>query len=660
MDSAWVSAGHGNSEEGSSRLARVKSEDSPTRELTLRVFVLGALLSAVLASANAYLGLFAGMTVSASIPAAVISMAMLRALRGTILENNLVQTAASAGESAAAGAIFTLPALILLGAWARFDFATSAALIAIGGVLGVLFTIFLRRAMTSNTDLPFPEGVATAEVLRAGHSQGGELAAQARSGLVALSIGAAFGAFCKLLESGFAWSRSVVEGAVTTPLGTFYGGMGLSPALAAVGHIVGFRVALLIFAGGFINWVLVVPQVVDADASGTALELAWSAWSTKTRYLGVGAMCVGGLGALFDVRSSIATAFRATIAALSPSSSGAGGVARTERDLPAKWVMGSIAFSLLPIFLIFQQLLGSALLSVCLAVVVLVFGFLFSSVAAYMAGLVGSSHNPVSGVTIATILFASLLLSFLGVEALGVNGAAGPAAAILVGSIVCTAAAIGGDNMQDLKAGVLLRATPARQQVMQLVGVLAAAAVLGPVLQILLDGYGLGAPTAEHPHALRAPQATLMASVAKGVFGGGLPWGYFFSGAGLGAGVIVADLILKARGSEFRVPVLAVALGLYLPWELSIPVLLGGLTKGALDGSPAGAQRGVLAAAGLITGEALVGILLATGVAVTSEPEWISFGPQFNSGVLGVILFLGALGFLRSRVAKTSDAGDMG
>jgi putative OPT family oligopeptide transporter len=281
-----------------------------------------------------------------------------------------------------------------------------------------------------------------------------------------------------------------------------------------------------------------------------------------------------------------------------------------------------------------------------------------------MAGLVGSSHNPVSSVTIATILFTSLLLAFLGADAISLGAgtaagsAAGPAAAILVGSIVCTAAAIGGDTIQDLKAGALLGATPASQQIMQLVGVGAGALCLGPVLELLLGAYGFGAPTAHFPHALRAPQATLMASVAEGVFGGGLPWGFFFSGVGIGAAVLALDLWLAHKKSDFRTPVLAVALGLYLPWELTGPVLLGGAIRSWSDRtSKDGTTRGVLAAAGLITGEALMGIVLAGIVAARGSTDALTIGARLQSGWLSIAILLGTLAFLRrSTGAKTAIA----
>ncbi len=618
-------------------------------ELTLRAVVLGIVLSAVLSGANAYLGLFAGMTVSASIPASVISMGLLRAFGGTILENNQVQTAASAGESAAAGAIFTLPAMVLLGAWGHFDLWLSAILVGLGGVLGVLFTILLRRALVVPMDLPFPEGAATAEVLRAGHARRTDGAPSA--GLGFLVAGAVWGALFKLAESGLALCKATVEGAWAVGSKVFYVGAGVSPALVAVGYIVGFEVALVVFVGGAINWLLVLPFAATAQAGSEPIDVAWTTWSERTRYLGVGAMTVGGIGALVQVRRTVLTALSAGFRALRQGGSASEGERLEDRDLSFRFVLPVVALSVVPLFIVFFRMTGGALLSFLLACLVLVFGFLFSSVAAYMAGLVGSSNNPVSGVTIATILFTSLFLAVY--DSFGLGGVVGPAVAILVGSVVCTAAAIGGDNVQDLRAGQILGATPYRQQIMQLIGVVVAAVVLGPVLQLLMDAYGFGAATPEHPNALRAPQATLMASVSEGVFGGRLPWGYFGAGVVLGLLVLGLDAVLLARRASFRVPVLAFALGLYLPWELSVPVLVGGLVSHRASSSES-TRTGVLAAAGLITGEALMGILLATAVASWGDLSALRIFGRLDSMWLSIALLIVTLLLLhRSGIGRS-------
>lgn len=577
---------------------------SPT-EFTARAVVLGVSLSVLLSGANAYLGLFAGMTVSASIPAAVISMGILRAVGGGILENNLVQTAASAGESVAAGAIFTLPALVLLGAWSGFPPVATAILVSIGGVLGVLFTIPLRRSLVLESDLPFPEGVATAEVLRTGHATGRQRTSGA---LRAMIEGVAFGGIYKLLEAGAGVLRPTLEAAFAVRSKVFYFGTGVSPALMAVGYIVGLNVAVVVLSGGLINWFFIIPFVAQVGPETTPIDAAWAAWSEETRFVGVGAMTVGGLWTLLSMRRSLFSAFSTARQGVPQGPVG--------EELSRRAIGSILGLCLILLFATLFFLSGSLLEALGLCLLIGTLGYLFCAVAAYMAGLVGSSNNPVSGVTLATILLTSVLLLAFGVSAESAVDAAvaGPAAAIIVGSVICVAAAIGGDNMQDLKAGHLLGASPRRQQIMQLLGVVAAALVMAPILSLLHTAYGFGPPTTEHPNALRAPQATLMASVAEGVFGGNLPWKFVLVGAGIACLTIALDQALARRDSTFRVPVLAVAVGVYLPLELSVPVALGGALRALAEKRKAAGTTGLLLAAGLITGEALMGIVLAAAI----------------------------------------------
>ncbi|HUF73682.1 MAG TPA: oligopeptide transporter, OPT family [Gammaproteobacteria bacterium] len=594
------------------------------RQLTVRAIGLGIVLSVVLASANAYLGLRVGMTVSASIPAAVISMAILKLFRDSnILENNIVQTAASAGESLAAGVIFTFPALIILNYWNTFDYIWVSIVAGLGGLLGVLFTIPLRRSLIVEQQLAYPEGTATAEVLRAGDDRGGAKL---------IGLAALIGGVTKLCETGFRLWPSTAQAAGYAGQSTIaYVGTNLAPALIGVGYIVGLNVAVLVFLGGAISWYVAIPiystWLLDGDpvlaaqfAGGLpAADLAGAIWTSRIRYLGVGAMLVGGIWALFSMRGSLLSGLRSGLAQrteiLNP----------TEHDTPMRWVLIGVALFVVPVAALYYAIVGSVGAALAMTLIMVVAGFLFSAVAAYMAGLVGSSQNPVSGVTIATILFASLLLLLI----MGRDAGVGPAAAIMVGAVVCCAAAIGGDNMQDLKAGYLVGATPWKQQVMQCVGVIAAVFVMAPILNLLLQAYGFGAPTADQPDALPAPQATLMASVAQGVFGGGLPWRMVASGAGIGILMILIDETLRIRGSAWRAPVLAVAVGLYLPLELSVPILAGGLIAHAVARARKGraaSRAGVLFAAGLITGEALIGIALAMPIASSGSSEILAFG----------------------------------
>jgi len=631
-------------------------------EITGKAIVLGILLSAVLSGANAYLGLKVGLTVSASIPAAVISMAILRMFREhNILENNIVQTAASAGESLAAGVIFTLPALILLRHWVGFPFLPTMGIALCGGILGVLFTIPLRRALIVEADLRFPEGVATAEVLKAGASGG--------SGAKLIALGGVAAALLKLSQTGLKIAGSSIEHGFTLGRSVFGIGSDLSPALLGVGYIVGPRVGCLVLAGGAISWLAGIPiymaiadpQVV-AGITGAAsgYDAAAAIWSAQIRFMGVGAMVVGGVWALVSLLGHVRDGVRSSIEALRAARAAGGGpeILRTERDMPINLVgVGTVALAV-PILAVFVLVVDRGALAITpglywlvLAlgtVFALLAGFLFASVAGYMAGLVGSSNNPISGVTIATILTISLILYLL----LGLQvdftvsapqALSAAATAILVGAVVACAAAIAGDNMQDLKAGRIVGATPRQQQIMQLIGVTAAALVIAPILGLLFEAYGLGGVLPREgmdpDEMLQAPQATLMASVADGVFSRNLPWGMIGIGALIAAGVIALDQALKARGSSLRVPVLAVAVGIYLPIELEVPIFVGGIVAwlvgrtvrrgGGGEGAVRQANhRGLLFSSGLITGEALVGIFLAIPFAVSQSTDVLSLVPE--------------------------------
>jgi len=660
-------------------------------EITVKAVVLGVLLSALLGGANAYLGLKVGLTVSASIPAAVISMAVLRMFREhNILENNIVQTAASAGESLAAGVIFTFPALILLRQWVGFPFVPTMAIALCGGVLGVLFTIPLRRALIVEAGLKFPEGVATAEVLKAG-SEGG-------AGARLIALGGLAAAGLKLCQTGFKLAAGSASGALTFGRTTFGMGADLSPALLAVGYIVGINIALLVFGGGLISWLFGIPIYMATADPGTVAgivgdahgyEAALAIWSARVRYMGVGAMAVGGIWALLSLMKPIRDGVRSSLDAMRASRGGARtAVLRTERDTPITFVgIGTIALAV-PIFIVFLGVIDREALGISegLYLTALVFGtlfaltmgFLFASVAGYMAGLVGSSNNPISGVTIATILTISLiLLALLGREidftVGGVQVTAAAATAILVGAVVACAAAIAGDNLQDLKAGRLVGATPVKQQIMQMVGVLAGAIAIAPVLGLLFNAYGLGGvfprPGMDPAEMLNAPQATLMASVANGVFARNLPWSMILAGALIAVAIIALDRVLEARKSTFRTHVLAVAVGIYLPIELTAPIFIGGLVAWAgaravraAGGDDAaverGGHRGLLFSSGLITGEALVGIALAIPFAAAQSTDVLRLAPDgFDTPALAIGL-AAITGFILwlYRIASRADA----
>jgi putative OPT family oligopeptide transporter len=631
-------------------------------EITIKAVALGVILAVVLAGANAYLGLFAGMTVSASIPAAVISMGVLKLFRrSNILENNIVQTCASAGESLAAGVIFTLPALVLLGRWAQFDYWQTVLIAAFGGVLGVLFTVPLRRALIVEHPRQFPEGIACAEVLETGEKGG--------AGVKFVAWSAVAAALFKFAQTGLRLIAGTAEGAtyLFDRKTIAYFGSNLSPALLGVGYIVGLNIAVLIFIGGALNWLVAIPIVVavtGAPAGVSATDFAAQLWSTQTRYIGVGAMVVGGLWALLRVRKSLLSGVTSGLAAYREMKEGRQRD-RLDRDMPMQWVLIAIVVSIIPLYFLYHFLIGRAAISITMAVIMVVGGFLFSAVSGYMTGLVGSSNNPISGVTIATLLFASLIL--LGLFGRGLEH--GPAAAILIAAVVACAAAIAGDNLHDLKAGYLVGATPWKQQVMLIVGTLVSALVMAPVLNLLLKAYGIGPVTPEHPQSLTAPQATLMQSVAEGVFRGGLPWGMVLIGMGVAVALILFDLALERRESTFRVPVLAVAIGIYLPFELSVPILLGGILAWLVQraqrrrewGSGEAAeearkeieQRGMLISSGLITGEALVGIAMAIPIVLSGRADVLAFWGVQDLVWPGVVLLLVLLwGIYRASVPR--------
>jgi len=646
-------------------------------QLTARAIILAIVLAVVLAAANTYLGLFAGMTIASAIPAAVVSMAVLRALGGGgILENNIVQTGASAATSIASGVIFTVPALVIMGYWPDFKYWWVCAIAGLGGLLGVLFSVPLRRSLIVDQQMAFPEGKAAAEVLRAGENPSG--------GIRILGISALAGGIGKVIAaSGL---RFIPDSALASGfIGKFLGYMGtnISPALLGVGYIVGLNIGIVVVSGSILSYNIAIPifhtfflpqnpelaaAVAGACQGLTSAECAEVSAqmlrSAQIRYLGVGAMLVGGLWALFSLRHSIVSGVKSGLAATRAGSDAI--VAHTDRDLPMKWVLIGIVLFTVPLAVLYSNIVGSVGVGAAMSVIMVVAGFLFCSVSAYMAGLVGSSNNPVSGITIATILFAALVLLAL----LGKDSAIGPVAAVMIGAVVCCAACVAGDNLQDLKAGYMVGATPWKQQVMLAIGSVSCALIMAPTLNMLAHSYGIGPRTAEHPLSLEAAQANLMASVAKGMFGGHLPWNMIAIGAVIGVAIIVFDQILKNRNAPFRVPVLAAAIGIYLPLETMVPIFLGGLLNYLVTRSFGSGlteeekekrnQTGTLFAAGLITGEALMGIAIGAAIYKTDNPEVFALPASLQlGGSLGEwvgLVILGAIGFWMYKVGKRQPA----
>jgi len=629
-------------------------------ELTPRAIVLAIIMAMILAGANAYLGLFAGMTIASAIPAAVVSMAILKLLGGGhILENNIVSTGASAGTSIATGVIFTMPALLILGYWDDFRYSWVLAIAGLGGLLGVLFSVPLRRSLIVDQGLAFPEGKAAAEVLRTGDHP--------EQGIKLLAGAATIGGLMKLMAgSGLRLIPDTAAASAWWGKGLAYFGTNLSPALFGVGYIVGLNIGIVMLAGGVIAWNIAIPiystyflaadPVLSAELAGaTAEDAAYAIWSAQVRFLGVGAMLIGGVWTLVSLRRSLVSGIRSGIKA----ERGNGGetLPRTERDLPMKFILAGVVLFVIPLMFLYQAIVGNWAVSVPMTVIMIVAGFLFVSVSAYMAGLVGSSNNPVSGLTIATILFAALVLVLM----LGADSPIGAVATIMIGAVVCAAACIGGDNLQDLKCGYILGATPWKQQLMLAIGGVSSALVMAPVMNLLAQAYGLGVPTEAHPNPLLAPQANLMASVANGIFGGELPWTMIGIGAAIGAAIILLDETLKRSGSKFRTPVLACAVGIYLPIELSVPIFAGGLVAHLVEryfkpGDSEGErerihQKGTLFSAGLITGEALMGIFMAIPIVALGSAEVLALPGQWHFGGWLGLAMLAAVATLLYRLA---------
>lgn len=613
--------------------------DKVMPEFTIVSIVLGSLLAILFGAANAYLGLRVGMTVSASIPAAVISMGLYRIIlkRESILENNMVQTIGSAGESVAAGAIFTIPALFM---WAKDGLTNYPSVIEIaviamcGGILGVLLMVPLRNALIvqEHGTLAYPEGRACAEVLIAGE-EGGSKASTVFAGLGIAAVYKLIADGLKVFPSEVDWSISAYKGAGF--------GADVLPALAGVGYICGARVSSYLFAGGTLAWFVIMPLIAlfGSDLTIYPAEVSvaqlwadggtWALWSKFVRYIGAGAVAAGGIISLIKSLPLIVRTFRDAIGGYGKGKSGST-VLRTEQDIPMQvLLLGVLAIAIL------MWLLPLIPVNFISALIIVVFGFFFATVSSRMVGMIGSSNNPVSGMTIATLLIATIIL-----KATGNTGAAGMVGAITIGSVICIIAAIAGDVSQDLKTGFLVGATPKKQQIGEIIGVIVSAFAIGGIMYLLNSAWGFGSKE------LAAPQATLMKLVVEGVMGGNLPWALVFTG------VFIA-IVIEILG----IPVLPVAIGLYLPIHLSTPIMIGGLVRLLLEKRKAASeheresmiQSGILYSSGLIAGEGIIGILLAV-CAVIPMKNYGNFGKfidvsarGFSLGNLGGIAFFGLL-----------------
>ena len=597
-----------------------------TPEFTVASVILGIALAIIFGAANAYLGLRVGMTVSASIPAAVVSMGVIRVImrKDSILENNMVQTIGSAGESLAAGAIFTLPVLFLWSAEGKMDspgLIEIAVISVCGGILGVLFMVPLRNALIVKEHyvLPYPEGTACAEVLLAGE-KGGSSSATVFSGM-------GIAALLKVIIDGFKAAPSVISAqinALKTEISTE-----VYPALIGVGFICGPRIASYMFAGGILGWLVLIPAIVIfggdtviypgnmSVADIYAGQGASAIWSSYIRYIGAGAVAAGGIISLVKSLPLIITTFRDAIKGLKGGNTSV--KERTGDDLNIKAVLIGIAAMIIVIWAV-----PVVPVNIFGALFIVVFGFFFAAVSSRMVGLVGSSNNPVSGMAIATLLFAAFCM-----KAAGDTGIHGMQGAIAVGSIICIIACMAGDTSQDLKTGYILGATPKKQQYGEILGTVVSALTIGAVLVLLNSAWGFGS------EALSAPQATLMKMIVEGVMGGNLPWGLVF------IGVFIA-LFVEIMG----IPVLPVAIGLYLPLELSSCIMIGGIVRLYIDKKKMSEEirskkvsKGILFSSGLIAGEGLVGIILAI-LTVVGVTDVIDLSGVINTGTIGAILLL--------------------
>jgi putative OPT family oligopeptide transporter len=630
--------------------------------------LLGGVITLVFTAANVYLGLKVGITFATSIPAAVISLALLRFVRGSnILENNIVQTIASAAGTLAA-IIFVLPGLVMIGWWQGFPYWTTVSVCVIGGTLGVMFSVPLRRAMVTGSDLPYPEGVAAAEVLKVGSGSigGAEENAKGLAAIVAGSIvsaGFALIAAMKLaageLTTAFRVGASAASGASTS----------LSLALIGVGHLVGMTVGIAMLIGMLTAWVVLVPvltsiQGVGADVAATVNEV----FRNQVRFIGAGTIGVAAVWTLVKIIGPIAAGIRSAMAA---SAARAGGQALdlTERDLPIAIVGGTIVASLVPIAALLWRFSAGGPIAADAPVVIgatlvymLVIGAIIAAVCGYMAGLIGASNSPVSGVGILAVLGAAVLLAlFYGTQP--DSAQALTAYALFTTAIVFSIATISNDNLQDLKTGQLVGATPWKQQVALVIGVLFGSLVIGPVLDVLSTSFGFQGTPGAGPNALAAPQAALISSLANGVLGGDIRWDLIGSGALIGVVVIIIDELL-ARTSRYRVPPLAVGMGVYLPMALTLLVPVGAFIGWRYErwaghtGNPEFARRmGVLAATGLIVGESLFGVTFAGIVAASGSDAPLAVvdqGFETYARWIGPLLFASVIAWLYARTRRTA------
>jgi putative OPT family oligopeptide transporter len=641
-------------------------ETTSMTEFTLRAVLLGLIMTVILGAANAYLGLRAGMTIAATYPAAVIGMAVLRLFKGNILEENMARTVGSIGESVAAGAVFTLPAFLIAGIWTEFggtkNYLVSSAIMGLGGFIGILFVTMLRRVMVEDKELPFPESVAAAEIHKAGRTGG----SGAKFLFGAMGVGAFIQALGSLKFFAAAWEKFIPFSHSTVTLGktgvALKGGggalittPGVSPAYIGVGYIIGPRLASLNFSGGLLAWGLFVPLLLyfkggeienlylqsNAGAQPEWIALSYAAWKFMVRPVAIGGMLVSAAFTLYRMRANLINGIRRSIADVKKAASAHGEVERVEQDIRFNRVLPLLLLASVAIFFLYWYFSGSFGAALVAAIVMVIAGFLFAAVSGYLVGMIGSSNNPISGLTLSTLIIAALLMVIL-----GMSGAEGVAAVLGVAAVICVSAAVAGEMLQDLKVGHIVGGTPWKMQVGDIIGVFAAATVMFFPLLVLHQGDINAGGTGFGGKALPAPQAGLMALLSKGIVGGEMAWPLIV------VGMLMAFCFILV---QVKSPML-ICVGMYLPFETTAAIFVGGMIRGLVDivsdrkkfneaQKVRVGNNGVLLASGFIAGEALMGLVFASlaffnikSPAIFADPSFITSLVVF--AVIGLILIL--------------------
>jgi putative OPT family oligopeptide transporter len=648
-------------------------------EFTFKSVLLSIILAIILSAANAYLALKIGTTVSASIPASVLAIGILRFFKNSnVLESNLIQTAASAGEGLAAALSFVLPAMVIMQIWAGFPYGETVIVTLLGGLLGVLFSVPLRRVLLNLPNLRFPEGTAIGNVLKVSTEGGKHL------GL--LIKGSTVGALVSFLQNGLKVITDNLQMWMFTTKSVFGYALGFTPAVLASGYIVGLQAGISLFTGTVIGWIILLPiigHIAGVPQGVSAYDAASNLWSTHLRFVGVGTMIVGGFWTLLSLLKPIGDSIKFSLRSLRKKNDVSETILRTEFDMPIKWVLWSLIFlSLLLFVFVFLYLIHGSFASsssylwvvaVATVIFVIIIGFLIATIAGYFCGIVGSSNNPLSGLLITAILLLSVVYLLIFHGFLVTHAKYVASTVIIVATVIAGIGAISGENIQDLKAGHMVGATPWRQQLMMAVGVIVSALVLGPVLQLLFNAYGMGGvfphPGMNHAQMLAAPQAGLMAAVAQGVISRNLDWSMIGTGAVVAVVIIIIDEFLKKKNK--RLPTLAVGLGIYIPPEVIFTVFIGSVVS-ALVKKPWGkASRtakeeqviqeryhsGVLLACGIVAGSALMGVILAIPFVIMGSANALAIdlkGFVTLSHIVSVLVFL-SLCYWLYRVGKTKQ-----